>query len=238
MKRILIPIIALAFMTTACNKPKDTSGINLKNLDTTAVAGNDFYQYACGGWMKSNPLTGEYSRFGSFDKLRENNLKQLKDLVTGIASKGGAEGSIEQKIADLYNMSMDSTKLNKDGYEPIKADLQRIGALKSNQELIKLMPELYISGIDTYFAISVEADQMSSKENMVQTYQSGISLGEREYYIDNDAHTKEIREKYKQHVINMFKQVGFAEAQAKTNMEAVLKIETRLATAAYDNVKL
>lgn len=238
MNKLFVPIIALVLMTNACNSPKETTGINLKNLDTTAVAGNDFYKYACGGWMKNHPLTGEYSRFGSFDMLRENNLNQLKELVTGIASKGGSEGSIEQKIGDLYNIAMDSTKLNKDGYVPIKADLARIAALKSKEELVKLMPDLYLSGVDTYFAISVDADQMSSKENLVQTYQSGISLGEREYYLDNDAHTKEIREKYKLHVINMFKQVGFTEAQAKTNMEAVLQIETRLATAAYDNVKL
>jgi len=238
MRKLTVPIIALVLMTNACIAPKDTTGINLKNLDTTAVAGNDFYQYACGGWMKNNPLTGEYSRFGSFDKLRENNLNQLKELVTGIASKGGSQGSIEQKIGDLYNIAMDSATLNKEGYEPIKADLARIAALKSSSELVKLMPDLYLSGVDTYFAISVEADQMISKENLVQTYQSGISLGEREYYLDNDAHTKEIREKYKTHVINMFKQVGFTDEQAKTNMEAVLKIETRLATAAYDNVKL
>jgi len=238
MRKLTVPIIALVLMTNACTAPKDTTGINLKNLDTTAVAGNDFYEYACGGWMKNNPLTGEYSRFGSFDKLRENNLNQLKDLVTGIASKGGSQGSIEQKIGDLYNIAMDSATLNKEGYEPIKADLARIAALKSSAELVKIMPDLYLSGIDTYFAISVEADQMSSKENLVQTYQSGISLGEREYYLDNDAHTKEIREKYKTHVINMFKQVGFTDEQAKINMEAVLKIETRLATAAYDNVKL
>jgi putative endopeptidase len=238
MRKLTVPIIALVLMTNACNAPKDTTGINLKNLDTTAVAGNDFYQYACGGWMKNNPLTGEYSRFGSFDKLRENNLNQLKDLVTGIASKGGSQGSIEQKIGDLYNIAMDSTTLNKEGYDPIKADLARIAALKSSADLVKLMPDLYLSGVDTYFAISVDADQMSSKENLVQTYQSGISLGERDYYLDNDQHTKEIRDKYKAHVINMFKQVGFTEDQAKTNMEAVLKIETRLATAAYDNVKL
>jgi putative endopeptidase len=238
MNKLFVPIIALVLMTNACNAPKDTVGIDLKNLDTTAVVGNDFFQYACGGWMKNNPLTGEYSRFGSFDKLRENNLNQLKELVTGIATKGGSEGSIEQKIADLYNISMDSTTLNKEGYAPIKADLQRIASLKSSAELVKLMPELYLSGLDTYFTISVDADQMSSKENLVQTYQSGISLGEREYYLDNDAHTKEIRDKYKLHVINMFKQVGFTEAQAKANMESVLKIETRLATAAYDNVKL
>lgn len=238
MNKLFVPIIALVLMTNACNSPKETTGINLKNLDTTAVAGNDFYKYACGGWMKNHPLTGEYSRFGSFDMLRENNLNQLKDLVTEIASKGGSDGSIEQKISDLYNIAMDSTKLNKDGYEPIKADLARIAAVKSKEELVKLIPDLYLSGVDTYFAISVDADQMSSKENLVQTYQSGISLGEREYYLDNDAHTKEIRDKYKLHVINMFKQVGFTEVQAITNMEAVLNIETRLATAAYDNVKL
>jgi putative endopeptidase len=238
MRKLTVPIIALVLMTNACNAPKDTTGINLKNLDTTVVPGNDFYQYACGGWKKNNPLTGEYSRFGSFDKLRENNLNQLKELVTGIASKSASQGSIEQKIGDLYNVAMDSTKLNKEGYEPIKADLQRIAALKTKEELIKLMPDLFLSGVDAYFNISVEADQMSSKENLVQTYQSGISLGEREYYLDNDAHTKEIRDKYKQHVIRMFKLVGFTDAQAQANMEAVLKIETRLATAAYDNVKL
>jgi putative endopeptidase len=238
MRKLTVPIIALVLMTNACKSPKDTTGINLKNLDTTVVAGNDFYKYACGGWMKNNPLTGEYSRFGSFDKLRENNLNQLKDLVTGIASKSATQGSIEQKIGDLYNISMDSTKLNKEGYEPIKADLKKIADLKSSAELVALLPELYLSGVDTYFALSVEADQMSSKVNLVQTYQSGISLGEREYYLDNDAHTKEIREKYKQHVINMFKHIGFTDEQAKTNMESVLKIETRLATAAYDNVKL
>lgn len=238
MRKFIIPLFALALMTTSCNSPKETTGINSNNLDTTVVPGNDFYKYACGGWMKNHPLTGEYSRFGSFDELRENNLTQLKELVTEIAKKGGAEGTIEQKIADLYNIAMDSAKLNKDGFEPIKADLARIAALKSKADIVNLMPDLYLSGVDTYFTISVDADQMSSKENLVQTYQSGISLGEREYYLDNDAHTKEIREKYKLHVVNMFKQVGFTELQAKTNMEAVLKIETRLATAAYDNVKL
>ena len=238
MKKLTVPIIALVLMTNACHAPKDTTGINLKNLDTTAVAGNDFYQYACGGWIKDNPLTGEYSRFGSFDKLRENNLNQLKDLVTGIASLGGSEGSIERKIADLYNISMDSSKLNKDGYEPIKTDLQRIAALKTKDELVKLMPDLFLAGVDTYFTIGVDADQMCSKKNLVQTYQSGISLGERDYYLDNDVHTKEIRDKYKQHVINMFKLTGFTETLAKSNMEAVLKIETRLAAAAYDNIKL
>ena len=239
MKKQFITLITIALMTASChNSTKLTSGIDLKNLDTTAVPGTDFYQYACGGWMKNHPLTGEYSRFGSFDMLRENNLKQLNDLVTGIAKKGGSEGSIEQKISDLYNIAMDSVKLNKDGFTPIKADLDKIAALKTKDELLALMPDLYLSGLDTYFTVYVDADAKNSKQNLVQTYQSGISLDEREYYLDNDAHTKEIRDKYKTHVVKMFELVGFTQTDAQKAMEAVLKIETRLATAAYDNVKL
>ena len=239
MKKQFITLITIALMTASChNSTKLTSGIDLKNLDTTAVPGTDFYQYACGGWMKNHPLTGEYSRFGSFDMLRENNLKQLNDLVTGIAKKGGSEGSIEQKISDLYNIAMDSVKLNKDGFTPIKTDLDKIAALKTKDELLALMPDLYLSGLDTYFTVYVDADAKNSKQNLVQTYQSGISLDEREYYLDNDAHTKEIRDKYKTHVVKMFELVGFTQTDAQKAMEAVLKIETRLATAAYDNVKL
>lgn len=238
MKKQLLTIISIALMTTACHKTNLSSGIDLSNLDTTAVPGTDFYQYACGGWMKNNPLTGEYARFGSFDKLGENNRQQLKGLITEIAAKPAKQGSVEQKIGDLYNLAMDSTKLNADGYAPLKADLAKIASVKQITELSKLLPELLLSGITPYFAVYVDADPMNSKQNLVQTYQGGISLGEREYYLDDDAHTKEIRDKYKIHVVKMFELVGFSSADAQKNMEAVMTIETRLAKAAYDNVKL
>ena len=233
-------LIALMFMTTACHT-KDatvTSGIDLANLDTTAAPGTDFYQYACGGWMKNNPLTGEYSRFGSFDKLAENNREQLKGLIEEIASKPAEKGTVEQKIADLFNLAMDSVKLNNDGYEPIKADLKKISEISSVSDILKLIPALSVEGLDPYFAVYVAADPMNSTMNIVQTYQSGISLGQRDYYLENDEHTKEIRRKYKEHVVKMFQLVDFSEADARKNMEAVLKIETRLAIAAYDKVKL
>ena len=241
MKKLLIPIIALALMTTACNSKKDAAnqaGIDLANLDTTVSPHVDFYKYACGGWMKNNPLTGEYSRFGSFDKLAENNQKQLKGLITDIAAKPSVQGSVEQKIGDLYNQAMDSTKLNADGYKPLQADLKKIASVKQVTELSKLLPDLLMSGLTPYFGVYVDADPMSSSQNLVQTHQGGISLGEREYYLDNDAHTKMIRDKYKLHVVKMFELVGFATADAQKNMEAVMTIETRLAKAAYDNVKL
>lgn len=240
-KRLVVRagIISITFfMTISCHNTKLSSGIDLSNLDTTALPGKDFYQYACGGWMKNHPLTGEYSRFGSFDQLRETNILQLNELITGIASKGGDKGTIEQKISDLYNISMDSVKLNNDGFKPIDDDIKKILSIQTKAQLVSLLPELYLAGLDTYFSIYVDADAKDSKNNLVQTHQSGISLGEREYYLDNDNATKDIREKYKQHIINMFKLTGFTEQNAEKSMKAVLNIETRLATSAYDNVKL
>ncbi len=232
-------LLSIIFMTGACNNAnKLSSGIDLNNLDTTAIPGTDFYQYACGGWMKNNPLTGEYSRFGSFDKLAENNRKQLRELIEEIAAKPADKGTVEQKIGDLYNLAMDSVKLNSDGIKPIEGQLKSIAAIKSTQELTKLLPELLQSSVDAYFTVYVDADPMNSNSYLVQTYQSGISLGEREYYLDNDAQTSNIRNKYKEHVVKMFQLFGFTEAVAKVNMESVLKIETRLAKAAYDQVKL
>jgi putative endopeptidase len=241
MKKFLIPIIAITLMTTACNSKKDanlSAGIKLANLDTTVSPKVDFYQFACGGWMKNNPLTGEYSRFGSFDKLAENNRKQLRGLIEEIAAKKTTSGTVEQKIGDMYNLAMDSAKLNADGYKPIADELKKIGEVKTTADILKLTPELVLSGLDPYFSVYVGADPMNSSMEMVQTYQSGISLGQRDYYLENDAHTKEIRDKYKEHIVKMFVLVGFTPEQAKKNMEAVMTIETRLAKVAYDKVKL
>ena len=121
-------VLALA-VAAGCDSKKEavmTSGIDLTNLDTTAVQGADFYQYACGGWMKKHPLTNEYSRFGSFDMLAENNREQLKGLIVEIAAGQNAQGTIGQKIGDIYNLAMDSVKLNADGVTPIQADLEKI----------------------------------------------------------------------------------------------------------------
>ena len=232
-------VLALA-VAAGCDSKKEavmTSGIDLTNLDTTAVQGADFYQYACGGWMKKHPLTNEYSRFGSFDMLAENNREQLKGLIVEIAAGQNAQGTIGQKIGDIYKLAMDSVKLNADGVTPIQADLEKIASVKDKSEIVPLMAELAHSGVFPYFSFYVGADIMDSKSNLFQLYQGGISLGEREYYLDNDDVTTNIRNKYKEHIVKMFQLAGFDEAAAKKKMEAVMDIETRIAKASFSAVE-
>ena len=232
-------VLALA-VAAGCDSKKEavmTSGIDLTNLDTTAVQGADFYQYACGGWMKKPPLTNEYSRFGSFDMLAENNREQLKGLIVEIAAGQNAQGTIGQKIGDIYKLAMDSVKLNADGVTPIQADLEKIASVKDKSEIVPLMAELAHSGVFPYFSFYVGADIMDSKSNLFQLYQGGISLGEKEYYLDNDDVTVNIRNKYKEHIVKMFQLAGFDEAAAKKKMEAVMDIETRIAKASFSAVE-
>ena len=232
---------ALALTIAAgCESKKEAvmaSGIDLGNLDTTVVRGADFFQYACGGWMKKHPLTDEYSRFGSFDMLAENNREQLKGLITEIAGQENEKGTVAQKIADIYNLAMDSAKLNAEGIEPIKADLERIASVKDKAEIVPMMAELSHIGIRPYFTFFVDADIMDSKSNLFQLYQGGISLGEKEYYLDTDEATTDIRNKYKEHIVKMFQLAGFDEAAAKKKMEAVMDIETRIAKASFSAVE-
>ncbi len=223
-----------ALATVACTNNKTMeSGIKLENLDTTAVAGDDFFRYACGGWMDSHPLTDEYSRFGSFDKLAEDNREQLRTLITGIAEAENAPGTVAQKIGDLYNMAMDSTARNERGIAPIQPVMDRIAALKKNSEVMPLVAELSRQGMGRFFHVYIDADIMNSKQNLVQLYQGGISLGEKEYYLDTDEATTAIREAFKKHIVNMFKLAGFDEAAATKKMEAVMKIETALADKSF-----
>ena len=237
-----LPILAVCLMTTGCNSKKGAvlaSGIDLANLDTTALPGTSFYQYACGGWIQAHPLTDEYSRFGSFDMLNENNREQLKGLIAELAAKkDNVPGSAAQKVGDLYNIAMDSVKLNQDGFAPIKEELIEIDGLNGKEDIYVYLAEIQKKGIRPYFMLYVGADEMNSSMNIVQTYQGGLGMGQRDYYLENDEQTQKIRDKYQEHVAKMFQLAGYDEATAKKAVTAVMNIETRLAQASRSQVEL
>ena len=235
-----LPIMALAILASCGGQQGAlTTGIDLNNLDTTALPGTDFYEFACGGWMKAHPLTAEYSRFGSFDQLAENNNTQLRELIEGVAAQKNAPGTIADKIAQMYNSAMDSVSLNKQGIEPIRKDLQRIDAVADKAELFRLASSLDVYGIGGLFGFYINADIKDSKMNLLQIMQSGLVMGQKEYYLDTDSATTTIREAYKKYMADLFKRCGVAaDAEAAARVDGVLALETRLARISRSNTEL
>lgn len=242
-KKNYVAVATLAFaMLTSCagqKEAKSTSGIDLANMDTTVSAGTDFFRYACGGWNDAHPLTAEYSRYGTLDELFENSQKQLRELIEGLAAqKNNQAGSAAQKIGDLYNMAMDSVTLNKQGAEPVKAMLDKIAGMKDKSEIVPMMTEMAHIGIGTYFHSYVYADPKNSSLNIFQMGQGGINLGEKEYYLDTDSITQNIREQYKLYIGKLFQLAGFSEADAQQKVADVMEIETAIAKVSRSATEL
>ncbi|MCI5560991.1 MAG: M13 family metallopeptidase [Phocaeicola sp.] len=225
----------------ACNSPEkktDTGGIDLASLDTTALPGTDFYQYACGGWIAQHPLTAEFSRYGTFDKLREDNDVKVQSLIEELAKGKHEAGSVAQKIGDLYNIAMDSVKLNSDGAAPIQTQLQEIAALTNKEDIIGYVATMARNGISTYFNAFVSADAMNSTMNIFQMEQGGINLGERDYYLNTDSLSLDIRTKYETYIGKLFTLAGFDAAVAAQKAKDVLEIETAIAKESKSSAEL
>ena len=209
----------------------------MNNIDTTQDPGTDFFQYATGAWQAANPMTDEYARYGQFDALREKSREQLKELVLEQAALTAEPGSNAQKVGDLYRMVMDSTRRNAEGTAPVKPYMDQVAALSDKSQIVPLMANFYRVGIGSFFGTGVSTDIMESNSNQLGIYQGGISLPEKEYYSDTDEASTNIRNKYKEYVVNMFKLYGFDEKEAEAKMNAVLAIETRLAAKHLSRVE-
>ncbi|MCD8319087.1 MAG: M13 family metallopeptidase [Paraprevotella sp.] len=214
-------------------QPTLKDGIDLSDLDQSVKPGESFYEYANGGWNKKHPLPPENPRYGTFEELIEKNTEQLQGIIETYAQGHYAEGSLEQKVGELYNIVMDSVKQNREGYDPIKSDLETIAAIKYRKEVIPMMASLMRKGVQGYFSFDIDADIKNSSMNLVGIGQDGLSLGEREYYLDQDSATVHVREAFKVYVKKMFVLCGFSEADARKKMKAVLDIETRIARPSY-----
>ncbi|MGN1257169.1 MAG: M13 family metallopeptidase [Bacteroidaceae bacterium] len=218
------------------------SGIDLANLDSTYLPGTDFYMYATGGWQKAHPLTDEYSRYGSFDVLQENNNKQLRELIEGVAAQQNEKGSVAQKIADLYNSAMDSVTLNEHGLDEIQMFLACDGYQSTpeiTQEwLTQVWPGMLRQGVDGLMSFYIGADEKDSKNNILSIIQGGLTLGQKDYYLDQDPETAKIREAYVAYIRQLASHVGFGEADAARISDDVMRIETRLANASKSMTEL
>ncbi len=210
-------------------------GVDRANLDESVAPGTDFYDYACGGWMKANPLSDEYSRYGTFDQLGELNRQQVRDLITGLEASAPAAGTNARKIADLYALGMDQARLNAEGAAAVQADLARINSATAAQ-MPALMAE--IPGIDAFFGTYVEADMLDVDRNVMYWMQGGLGLGDRDYYLEDSENARSIREAYLKYLAEIARLAGYSAADASVLAGNALAVETELARAAMTREEL
>jgi len=236
MKKIFT-MMAFAMMTTIAGA-QQKSGLNPADLNTAVRPADNFYEYACGGWMKANPLPAAYSRYGSFERLGEDNNKRINGILQELRENTYPEGTVEQKLSDLYKLAMDSARREQEGLAPVKSLLDRLEAAKSKEQLFDIQLELMVYGDAEFFGAGIGADEKNATQNILSIAQGGLTLGQKDYYLENDAATAAIREAYKQHIVRMFQLFGFKKSAATKKMKNILRVETALAKASKSRTEL
>ena len=225
----------MAVIATGCqHKAQLTSGVNADNFDTTARLEDDFYQYACGGWMAKNPLDAEHSRYGAFDVLAENALKNINGIIDSVSKNENAAGSLADKIATMYNIGMDSARLQEQGAAPLMPYLEEINALKSREDVWAEILKMHQRGNTVLFGIFGEADKDDASMCIAWAYQGGLGLGDRDYYLLDEGNNKKIREGYIDLMTKEFAMAGYDKLSGKKAdklAQTVMAFETRLAKA-------
>jgi putative endopeptidase len=227
MKR-LIPVMMMATVPMM-GMAQNQSGLIEKNFDRNVRPQDDFYEFATGGWQKNHPLPAAYSRFGSFDQLQEDNNKRINTILGELQKKKYKKGTIEQKLSDFYKQALDVTSRNKAGISPVKPLLDEIEEAKDVASLRQLQLKYATQGYGQQFASFFDADQKNVAMNILNLYQSGLTLGQKDYYLNNDAATVAIRDAYKKHIVRMFELYGFDKDEAQKRAEKVFKQETMVA---------
>ena len=236
MKQI-IPMVMIA-STPLAGTAQSQSGIKTENLDTNVKPANDFYQYSTGGWQKLNPLPAAYSRYGSFDVLQEDNNKRINNLLSDLLKKNFKEGTTERKLSDLYKLAMDSVRRNEDGVKPVLPLLNEIEVAQSVDELRKIQLKYIVFGYGIPMSYGFGADEKNAGMNILNISQGGLTLGEKEYYLDNDKATKDIRDAFKEHISRMFQLFGFSKEKADMKRDAIIRFETSVALVSKSQTEL
>mgnify|MGYP002622733769 FL=1 len=229
MLMVVAPMMGLA---------QNKTGIKLENLDKNVKPQDNFYMFATGGWQKNNPLPASYSRFGSFDQLQEDNNKRINAILDDLQKKNYPEGTTERKLADFYKLAMDSTRRNQEGIAPVKPLLGDIEAATSKKELEALQAKNAPFGFGVPYGFGFGADEKNVEMNILNVSQGGLTLGMKDYYMNNDEATAKIREAYREHIARMFQLFGFTQQQARQKRDAVFRFETALAIISKSRTEL
>ena len=203
------------------------AGIKAENLDKSVRPADDFFTFATGGWQKRNPLPAAFSRFGSFDQLQENNNKRINTILSDLLKKQGKEGTVEKKLGDFYRLAMDSVRRNKEGISPVRPLLDEMEEAKTLSDLRAIQLQYAVFGYEK-----------NAKMNILNISQGGLTLGQKEYYLDNDRATSDIRNAYRKFIVNMFRLYGFSDGQALARRDAVMRYETMLALLSKSRTEL
>lgn len=237
MKQFL-PMLMLVAAPAQGLMAQNQSGLDMKNFDKSVRPVDDFYRYATGGWQKLHPLPAAYSRYGSFDMLQENVNKQVNSILTSLTKKKFKEGTTERKLSDFYKLAMDQDRRNKEGLAPVKPLLDEMEAAKTLDQLHDLQLKYAKIGYGVPFGSYFGADDKNVTRNILCLSQGGLTLGQKDYYLNNDKATSDIRDAYKKHLVRMFKLYGFSDTQASAKAADVFRAETELAIASKSNTEL
>jgi putative endopeptidase len=230
MKAIIGSILLVVIFTTAFNnKNPDKPDVLAANMDTSINPGEDFFEYANGGWIKKNPIPDEESGWGIGNLVLEENLKRLRTINEDAAKKAGSKGSNDQKIGDFWKAAMDSVAIEKKGTSELQPYLKKIDAIKDPASLSKVMAELNKIGLSTLVGLSIQQDDMNSDVMAIKFWQSGLFLPDREYYLKTDKTSVKILNQYKQYLAKTLAKTGLSAANATSTANDILKMETSIA---------
>jgi len=235
MKKIIL-FATLACMMSCNDKTAKVPAIDTSNFDLSVAPSEDFYEYATGGWQAKNPLKPEFARYGSFDVLRENNEVRINELFEEMTRSEAAAGSVDRKIADLYKMGLDSVRLNKEGAQPVAADLAALMQVEKGAPLTRALTGMMLETGNPLFGFGVMADLMDSDTNAFYLGQSGLGMGNRDYYLEES--NAALKKGYEELLARLFVLAGTEEAQARQAAADVVAFETELARASWSNVEL
>lgn len=234
--RHLLPMMMMAVAPVVADAQK--SGIDVTDLNKQVRPQDDFYQFATGGWQKKNPLPAAFSRYGSFDKLGEDNNKRIQSILAELMKKKFTNGTTEQKLSDLYKLAMDSVRRNKEGVAPAMPVLNDIKAAKTRTDLLNLQKKYAAFGYGLPFGAGFMADDKNVTMNILSLSQGGLTLGQKDYYLNNDEATVNIRKAYCDHIVKMFRLFGYTQSEAEAKRDAIFRMETALALVSKSMTEL